>query len=181
VLDLATGTAALPILLRQSGHRGPIVGLDLSADMLAVARRKCSGMDGVQFLRGDLSRLPLRDGSFDAITIGYGLRYPPDLPSFLRGVFRLLRPEGRFLSLDFGVPDRHSYRSLARGYLLLAGAFWGFALHGRPGTYAHIVESLGAYPGQRAIAAMMNEAGFADISVEEHLGGIAATIRGRKP
>src|SRR2546428_521673 len=47
VLDLATGTAALPILLRQSGQRGPIVGLDLSADMLTLARRKCSGMEGV--------------------------------------------------------------------------------------------------------------------------------------
>jgi demethylmenaquinone methyltransferase/2-methoxy-6-polyprenyl-1,4-benzoquinol methylase len=149
--------------------------------MLALARRKCSGMEGVQFLRGDLSRMPFSDGSFDAITIGYGLRYPADLPSFLRGVLRLLRPKGRFLSLDFGVPDSSSCRSLARSYLLLAGAFWGIALHGRPGTYAHIVESLSAYPGQRAIAAMMNEAGFADISVEEHLGGIAATIRGRKP
>jgi demethylmenaquinone methyltransferase/2-methoxy-6-polyprenyl-1,4-benzoquinol methylase len=149
--------------------------------MIALARRKCAGMQGVRFLRGDLGRIPFPDCSFDAVTIGYGLRYPSDLPSFLRDVFRLLRTNGRFLSLDFGVPDRHSYRSLATGYLLLAGAFWGFALHGRPGTYAHIVESLRAYPGQRAVAAMMNEAGFADTSIEEHLGGIAATIRGRKP
>ena len=66
------------------------------------------------------------------------------------------------------------------GYLFLAGSFWGLALHGRPGTYHHIVESLRAYPGQRVLAAVMNAAGFADISVEEHLGGMAATIRGRK-
>jgi demethylmenaquinone methyltransferase/2-methoxy-6-polyprenyl-1,4-benzoquinol methylase len=171
VLDLATGTAALPILLRRSGHRGAIVGLDRSADMLALARRKCSGMEDVRFLRGDLSRLPFADRSFDAVTIGYGLR----------DVFRLLRPSGRFLSLDFGLPGSASYRSLALGYLLVAGAFWGFALHGRPGTYTHIVESLRAYPGQRVLAALMNEAGFADVSFEEHLGGIAATIRARKP
>ncbi|HYQ96605.1 MAG TPA: class I SAM-dependent methyltransferase [Candidatus Eisenbacteria bacterium] len=181
VLDLATGTAALPVLLRRSGHRGAIVGLDRSFDMLARARRKCSGMEGVGFLRGDLSRLPFADGSFEAITIGYGLRYPPDLPAFLRGVLRLLRPNGRFLSLDFGLPGSALYRSLALGYLLVAGAFWGFVLHGRPGTYTHIVESLRAYPGQRALAALMNEAGFADVSIEEHLGGIAATIRARKP
>jgi demethylmenaquinone methyltransferase/2-methoxy-6-polyprenyl-1,4-benzoquinol methylase len=181
VLDLATGTAALPILLRRGGHRGPIVGLDRSADMLALARRKCSGMEGVRFLRGDLSRLPFAERSFDAVTIGYGLRYPPDLPAFLRDVFRLLRPNGRFLSLDFGLPASASYRMLALGYLLAAGAIWGFALHGRPGTYTHIVESLRAYPGQRALAALMNEAGFADVSLEEHLGGIAVTLRARKP
>jgi demethylmenaquinone methyltransferase / 2-methoxy-6-polyprenyl-1,4-benzoquinol methylase len=181
VLDLATGTAALPILLRKSGHKGPIVGLDRSPDMLSRARRKCSGLADVSFLRADLDRLPFADGSFEAITVGYGLRYPPDLPVFLRAVFRLLRPNGRFLSLDFGLPESRGTRALAQGYLLAAGAFWGLTLHGRPGTYTHIVESLRAYPGQRVLVALMNEAGFADISIEEHLGGIAATIRARKP
>ncbi len=148
--------------------------------MLARARVKCSGDESVQFLRGDLSSLPFADHSFEMITIGYGLRYPPDLPAFLRCVFRLLRPDGRFLSLDFGLPGSPLARKLALGYLLTAGTFWGFALHGRPGTYTHIVESLRAYPGQRALAALMNEVGFADVSVREHLGGIAATIRARK-
>ncbi len=181
ILDLATGTAALPLLLRRAGHRGVIVGLDRSAAMLALARRKCAGAEGIGLLRGDLSALPFADRSFDAVTIGYGLRYPPDLRAFLGGVFRLLRPRGRFVSLDFGLPASPAYRSLAQGYLLGAGAFWGLALHGRPGTYTHIVESLRAYPGQRAIAALMNEVGFADVSFEEHLGGIAALIRGRRP
>lgn len=181
VLDLATGTAALPILLRRSGHRGPIVGLDRSRDMLSRARTKSASLAGVAFLRGDLSRLPFASERFDAITMGYGLRYPPDLPAFLREVLRILRPQGRFLSLDFGLPESASHRSLGMGYLFLAGSFWGFALHGRPGTYHHIVESLRAYPGQRALAAVMNDAGFADIQIEEHLGGMAATIRGSKP
>jgi demethylmenaquinone methyltransferase / 2-methoxy-6-polyprenyl-1,4-benzoquinol methylase len=181
VLDLATGTAALPLLLRRAGHHGVIVGLDRSPEMLALARSKCAGTARVAFLRGDLSRLPFAERSFDAVTIGYGLRYPHDLRAFLGEVFRLLRPNGRFLSLDFGLPESPSFRALALGYLLAAGAFWGLALHGRPGTYAHIVESLRAYPGQRAIAALMNEVGFADISLEENLGGIAARIRGRRP
>ena len=167
--------------MREAGHTGPIVGLDRSADMLALARGKCSGVERIQFLRGDLGNLPFADRSFDAVTIGYGLRYPPDLPAFLSDVLRLLRPNGRFLSLDFGLPASPAFRSLALGYLLAAGAFWGLALHGRPGTYAHIVESLRAYPGQRAVVGLMNEAGFADTSYEEHLGGIAVLIRGRKP
>jgi len=181
ILDLATGTAALPMLLRRAGHRGTIVGLDRSAEMLSVGRRKCGGTDGVRFLRGDLGRLPFAEGSFDAVTLGYGLRYPPDLRAFLTEVLRLLRPGGRFLSLDFGRPASPAYRAIALGYLLGAGVVWGTVLHGQPGTYVHIVESLRAYPGQRALAALMNEIGFADISLEEHLGGIAVTIRGRRP
>ncbi len=149
--------------------------------MLSVGRRRCGGTDGVRFRRADLGRLPFAERSFDAVTIGYGLRYPPDLRAFLSEVLRLLRPGGRFLSLDFGLPASPAYRSLALGYLLGAGVLWGTLLHGRPGTYAHIVESLRAYPGQRALAALMNEVGFADISLDEHLGGIAVTIRGRRP
>lgn len=169
--------------MRAAGHRGTIVGLDRSADMLAIGRRKASadGALGIRFVRGDLSLLPFADQSFDAITMGYGLRYPPDLPAFLAGVFRLLRGGGLFLSLDFGLPSSPARRSLALGYLLTAGAFWGIALHGRPGTYTHIVESLRAYPGQRAVAVLLNEAGFADITIKEHMGGIAAQVRARKP
>lgn len=181
ILDLATGTAALPLLLRGAGHRGDIVGLDRSAEMLSVGRRKCAGTDGVRFLRGDLSRLPFAERSFDAVTMGYGLRYPPDLRAFLIEVLRLLRPGGSFFSLDFGLPASRAYRFLALGYLLGAGILWGTLLHGRPGTYVHIVESLRAYPGQRALAALMNEIGFADVSLEQHLGGIAVTIGGRRP
>ena len=181
VLDLATGTAALPLLLRRAGHRGTIVGLDRSTEMLALGRGKCAETPGIRFLRGDLSRLPFKGGSFDAVTMGYGLRYPGDLRAFLGEVLRLLRPGGRFLSLDFGLPASGFYRSLALGYLLGAGSFWGLVLHGRPLTYTHIVESLRAYPGQRVLAALMNEAGFADTSLEEHLGGIAVSIRSRKP
>jgi demethylmenaquinone methyltransferase/2-methoxy-6-polyprenyl-1,4-benzoquinol methylase len=167
--------------MRAAGHRGTIVGLDRSQEMLAIGRRKCAGVDQVRFLRGDLSRLPFADRSFDVITVGYGLRYPPDLSAFLRDVLRLLRPNGRFLSLDFGLPASPAYRSMALGYLLAAGSFWGLVLHGRPGTYTHIVESLKAYPGQGALVALMNEAGFADTSYQEHLGGIAVLIQGRKP
>ena len=183
ILDLATGTAALPLLLRRAGHRGTIVGLDRSAPMLERGRGKCAGAraERIRFLRGDLSRLPFADRSFDAVTIGYGLRYPTDLPAFLAGVLRLLRPGGRFLSLDFGLPASGPYRALALGYLLGAGAFWGLVLHGRPGTYTHIVESLRAYPGQRTVLGLMNEAGFADITLEEHLGGVAVSIRARRP
>ena len=128
--------------LKSLGERiGPSVGLDPLALPETAPRYR---------LLPELFKPPtaFTDGSFDAITIGYGLRYPPDLRGFLAGVSRLLRPGGRFLSLDFGLPQNRAYRSIALAYLLVFGSAWGLALHGRPGTYAHIVESLRAYPMQ---------------------------------
>lgn len=148
--------------------------------MLAHARLKCRGCERIGLLKGDLNRLPFMDESFDAVTAGYSLRYPADLPRFLRDVHRLLRPGGLVLILDFGLPEGRTLRALARAYLLSFGAVWGLALHGRPRTYAHIVESLEAYPGQGGLEASLRSAGFTDVSIEEHLGGMAVTARARK-
>jgi ubiquinone/menaquinone biosynthesis C-methylase UbiE len=85
-----------------------------------------------------------------------------------------------FVCLDFGLPRNLWYRRLCLGYLLTFGTFWGVLLHRRADTYWHIVESLCAYPGQDAVARLMKEVGFADIRMEEQLGGISAIIRGAK-
>jgi len=181
ILDLATGTAAFPLLLSRRGHEGPIVALDRSGEMLAIGRRKCAGLPRVRFVRGDLNALPMGECAFDAVTIGYGLRYPADLHLFARDVFRLLKPGGVFLSLDFGLPRHRAFRSLAMGYLLVFGAVWGLLLHGRPATYAHIVESLRAYPGQEALARILEESGFREALVSDHWGGITVTVRAVRP
>jgi demethylmenaquinone methyltransferase/2-methoxy-6-polyprenyl-1,4-benzoquinol methylase len=180
ILDLATGTGAIPEALRRAGHRGTIVGLDRSHPMLARGRSRLSGARVLR-LRGDLEQLPLRDGSFDAVTMGYGLRYCSDLDGTLRALHGLLRPGGVLVSLDFGLPPDPLYRKLCFAYLLAAGTLWGILLHGRPGTYHHIVESLRAYPGQGAVAAALRDAGFRDITREDRMGGIAAILSGRKP
>src|SRR5881396_3888404 len=75
ILDLATGTAAFPELLRRAGHQGTILGIDRSQAMLALARTKCAGMERVYFARGDLNAVPVAATAFDVILLGYGLRY----------------------------------------------------------------------------------------------------------
>jgi ubiquinone/menaquinone biosynthesis C-methylase UbiE len=82
--------------------------------------------------------------------------------------------------LDFGLPESGWYRRLCLGYLMAAGTMWGALLHGRPGTYWHIVESLRAYPGQRALLRMLDEAGFARSVVADRLGGIAVIAMGER-
>jgi len=176
LLDLATGTGAFPNLLRRAGFTGEIVGLDRNRAMLALAVRKCGAR--VRLIQGDLTHLPFTDASFDAITMGYGLRYVEDTRGTLGEIYRLLRPGGVFVCLDFGLPDNRWHRRLCLGYLLLFGTLWGLILHGRRDTYWHIVESLRAYPGQQALARWMEEAVFADVRLMELLGGISVIARG---
>lgn len=180
LLDLATGTGALPEALRRRGHDGGIIGLDRSGPMVARGRLRLARAR-VLLVRGDLNRLPFRAGAFDAITMGYGLRYLAEPGSSLREMHALLRPGGILVSLDFGLPDSQVYRGLCLSYLLAAGTAWGLLLHGRPETYHHIVESLRAYPGQGWITEEMRKAGFVQVTRRDFLGGIAALLAARKP
>ena len=180
ILDLATGTAAFPVLLRRAGHAGPIVGVDRSRAMLARGRAKCSGLDHVAFVQGDLNALPIAPGSFDVILVGYGLRYLDDLGGAMRAAFQALRPGGIFLSLDFGIPRDPWFRRICMTYLFSLGTLWGLLLHGKLDTYWHIVESLRAYPGQDALAGALEGAGFEDIVLVERMGGISVVARARR-
>jgi demethylmenaquinone methyltransferase/2-methoxy-6-polyprenyl-1,4-benzoquinol methylase len=180
ILDLATGTAAFPHILRRAGHVGPIVGVDRSRAMLALAHEKCSSLADVRFVQGDLNALPVAEGSFDVILVGYGLRYLDDLKGAMRAAYQVLRPGGVFLSLDFGVPRDPWHRRLCLSYLFCFGTLWGLLLHGKLDTYWHIVESIQAYPGQDALAGALEGAGFEDIVLVERLGGISVVARARR-
>lgn len=181
ILDLASGTGEFPIHLRRAGFEAPIVGLDRNSEMLAVAREKCAGLSRIAFIPADLMHIPIKNESFDAVTMGYGLRYPADVRSILREVFRLLRRGGVFVSMDFGVPRNLLYRNICFAYLLGFGSLVGLLLHGKADTYWHIVESLKVYPGQQAVKDWLGEVGFAEVEMRELCGGIIVIHRGVRP
>jgi len=183
LLDLATGTAELPLLARARGRPERIVAVDRSRSMLARGREKAraAGAAGIDFVVGDLNAVPVTRETFDAVLVGYGLRYPIDLRAVLAGIHRSLKPGGVLVALDFGIPPNPVLRRVLFGYLLVTGTLWGLFLHGRPGTYWHIVESLRAYPGQQGLASLMREVGFERVEVEERLFGSAAVVHGARP
>jgi len=180
VLDLATGTAAFPLLLRANRHRGAIVGVDRSREMLRRAVVKCASTRDVTFVEGDLNTLPFAPASFDVIIVGYGLRYLDDLAESMRAAYRVLRPGGILLSLDFGLPRHRGYRAFCLSYLFVFGTLWGLLLHRKADTYWHIVESLRAYPGQDALGRALLDAGFARVAIAEQLGGISVLARAER-
>jgi len=181
VLDLATGTADFPILIRGSGRRDAVTALDRSGEMLARGALKCASVSGVRFVRGDLNRLPFAPASFDAVLFGYGWRYFDDLDGAARSLHALLKPGGTLVTLDFGVPRAAWFRRICFAYLLVFGTLWGLVLHGRLDTYWHIVESLRAWPGQEALARSLERAGFRETAIVERLGGISVLAKAERP
>jgi len=122
ILDVATGTGMVAAELRARADCA-VVGLDQSSEMLAVARARFADKGGfagegarVELVEGEAERLPFADGSFDALTFTYLLRYVDDPPATVRELARVVRPGGRVASLEFGVPPRLLPREAWRLY-----------------------------------------------------------------
>jgi len=107
-LDLATGTGDIAFGLAAEGAR--VVGLDVTLRMIQLARAKIPTRGSAGFTVGDMLALPFPDGSFDVVTIGYGLRNVSDLDTAIAELFRVVRPGGRVLSLDFNRPTNRGVR-----------------------------------------------------------------------
>jgi ubiquinone/menaquinone biosynthesis methyltransferase len=177
-LDLACGTGDLTFAVRAAGSTA--VGLDITPRMIVLARKKLTG-EAPSFLVGDMMALPFPDGSFDLVTIGYGLRNVPGIESAIREIARVLRPGGRLVSLDFNRPPNAFIRSLYLGYLTIIGSLAGLVLHGDPDTYRYIPESIRRYPGAAGVVRIMSDLGLGDVGYLPVLGGLMAIHKAKKP
>jgi ubiquinone/menaquinone biosynthesis methyltransferase len=182
VLDLACGTGDITFAMAQELNTGEAIGLDITHGMLQLANRKRDELKAhnTSFERGDIMRLPHPDNSFDVVTGGYALRNVPDLTGALDEIYRVLKPGGKFFSLDFGHPQNKLYDWAYLQYLTVVGSLSGIVIHGDADTYRYIPETLKRYPGQRGVQKMMQNAGFADCGFYEFMGGIMAINYGRK-
>ena len=171
VLDVCCGTGDLALAAAEAGGR--VTGIDFSAPMLERARRKSSDVDWVE---GDALALPFADDSFDAVTIGFGLRNLPDVERGLAELGRVLRPEGRLAILEITRP---------RGLLVPFYRFWFdgvIPLAGKvlPGgsAYSYLPASVRRFPGPEGLAKLLDEAGFAELRWRLFAGGIVALHTG---
>ena len=168
-LDLACGTGDIAFRLAAPGAR--VCGLDITPRMLQLARRKPAAAD-CTWAAGDMTALPFADATFDIVTTGYGLRNVPDLDAAVAEIVRVLRPGGRFASLDFNRPDSAVVRTAYLGYLDAVGGVMGWMLHGEPDAYRYIPASIRRYPGARGVADRLAARGFDHVTVVPLLFGL---------
>jgi demethylmenaquinone methyltransferase/2-methoxy-6-polyprenyl-1,4-benzoquinol methylase len=159
VLDVATGTADLAIALAGAGAE--VVGLDASPRMLALAARKIARRGRrVTLVEGDALALPFPDGSFDAVTIAFGIRNLPDRPAALGAMRRVLRAGGRLAVLELAEPRGGLLGPLARFHIREVVPRLG-ALLSRAPEYRYLQRSVAAFPPAADFAAMLRAAGLA--------------------
>ena len=168
VLDACCGTGDLAVAARDAGA-GAVVGLDFSEAMLARARAK---EPAIEWLQGDVLALPFPDGSFDAATVGFGIRNVDDLEAGLRELRRVLRSGARLGILEITTP---------RGVLAPFYRVWFdrvIPLLGRvlPGgaAYTYLPASVRRFPVPEDLAAVLERAGFAEVRFRLFAGGIVA-------
>ena len=178
LLDVAGGTGdiALRFLARVRG-RGHATVLDLTADMLAAGRRRAEAAahpGALDWVVGDAMALPFPDAGFDACTIAFGIRNVTRIEDALAEAFRVLRPGGRLMVLEFSHVPEPALRRLYDRYSFTVIPALGQAVVGDRESYRYLVESIRRFPDQERFAAMIAAAGFGQVRFRNLSMGIAA-------
>lgn len=166
VLDLAAGTGDLAIADVRYGHAVSVTATDVNEEMMALGRAKvrARGLDDrITFRFADAQDLPFQDERFDGVTVGFGVRNFEDRPRAFAEVMRVLKAGRRFVCLEFATPRARLIRGPYLVYLRHAVPAWGRLLTGERQSYEYLAESIQGFPPQETLAAMLLDAGFADV------------------
>ena len=175
ILDVATGTGDLAMLLARRLDPLTITGIDLSEGMLAVGRRKAAeaGLaDVVSFQQADCLHLPFTGNSFDCVTVAYGVRNFEDIEGGYCEMFRVLRPGGRLLVIELSTPRGRLVKPLYDLYTRHIIPLAGRMVSKDTRAYAYLPESIAAVPQGEQMAELMSRAGFTSVTVRPLTFGV---------
>jgi demethylmenaquinone methyltransferase/2-methoxy-6-polyprenyl-1,4-benzoquinol methylase len=175
-IDVACGTGDLAIAIARRRPDVQVSGLDASARMIELARRRIAllRLPNVTASVGDLTALPVPSESADVITAGYALR---NVPTWTEGVYelvRVLRPGGHLFTLDFYRPENGAWRRLFLAYLSAMGNAYGWLWHREPVAYGYIARSIEHFVSWQRFARGLEASGLRVVHVSRRLGGAIA-------
>jgi demethylmenaquinone methyltransferase/2-methoxy-6-polyprenyl-1,4-benzoquinol methylase len=184
ILDLATGTADVLIVLAKNNpkiHRG--LGVDPAIKMLEIGRHKIKAQhldDRLELAQGDAQALPLLDGTFDCVTIAFGIRNIPDLRRALLEMYRVTKQGGRVLILEFSKPENPLLKCGHWLYLQTVVPLVGFLFSGNFKAYIYLNQTIQTFPRPDRFCKILKQMGFVGIESHPLMGGAAAIYAAQK-
>ena len=183
VLDVAGGTGDIAFRIARRSEGAAVTVADINGGMLAVGRERAvqRRLDkAVRFVEANAEALPFPGGGFDAVTIAFGIRNVPRIDVALAEAFRVLKPGGRFLCLEFSAVDVAGLDRIYDLFSFNVIPALGRIVAGDSESYRYLVESIRRFPNQARFARMVEDAGFERVGVKNLSGGIAAIHSGWK-
>lgn len=182
ILDIATGTGDLAILMAQTNAE-KIIGLDISAGMLEVGVKKIADKNlsnTIEMILGDSENMPFEDNSFDAITVAFGVRNFETLEKGLADILRVLKPNGVFVILETSVPDKTPYKQGYNFYSKNILPIIGKLFSKDNVAYGYLSESAAAFPYGEALNNILKKVGFIDVIAMPQTFGVATIYSASK-
>ena len=184
ILDAACGTGDFAIAIAQAANpKTQVTGVDLSENMLAVMKEKVERkglQERISTRQGNCESLPWPDGSFDRVTIAFGIRNFEHRELALREFLRVLRPGGRLVILELSEPENGLMRACYNLYFLHILPWIGGAVSGSKSAYRYLPASVVKFPKKQAFMQMMGDAGFTHITHKAFTFGICRMYTGEK-
>ena len=174
VLDIATGTGDLAILISKKLKPEIVIGCDISEGMMNVARNKCQkrGISNVKFEKEDCTALSYPDNSFDAVTSSFGIRNFQELDKALGEMCRVLRKEGKLVLLELSTPVKFPMKQLfpiyARYFMPLLGRLFSKDTK----AYKYLPDSIASFPQGEVLESAIKRAGFSEVEFRRLTGGV---------
>jgi len=182
VLDIATGTGDLAILMTATSAE-KIIGLDISAGMLDVGRKKIEAKklsDKIEMILADSENMPFEDNTFDAITVAFGVRNFETLDKGLAEILRVLKPNGIFVILETSVPDKTPYKQGYKFYSKNILPLIGKLFSKDNSAYQYLSESASVFPYGEALNNILKKIGFIDVVSMPQTFGVATIYSASK-